>query len=198
MFKEIKTQFVLVIFAILLPTILFSQEKDLRLNIGVPIGKYGKFYHHYNEAEESNVPSFIIQLEKKLRPEMSLGAYIGYAGQKQEWDFNEKKFNYYRLGTVFTYELNNWLSEMNIAPENGIEIYASVKAGLSLETTTLSISKLDGDNRPIVSSDKDNNFLFDLGAILGARYHFSNQFGLFTELGWANAGFFTIGTTFTL
>ena len=200
MSRKIKGQLVLAIVAILLPSVLFSQEKDLRLNIGIPLGKYGKFDHNYSGSNESNTPSFIIQLEKQWKPDMSIGAYVGYAGQKHEFNlgFSESKFNYYRFGAVFTYELNNWLSEMNIAPENGIEMYASAKTGLSLETTKLSVSKLDSGNRPFISSNKKNELLLDLGVVLGARYHFSNQFGLFTELGWANAGFFTIGTTFTL
>ncbi len=77
-------------------------------------------------------------------------------------------------------------------------MYASVKTGLSLETIKLSVSELDSGNTPFISSNKKNNLLLDLGVLLGARYHFSRQFGLFAELGWANAGFFTIGTTFTL
>lgn len=200
MYRKIKTHLVLAIVAILLPSGLYAQENDLRLNIGIPLGKYGKFDHNYSGANETNSPSFIIQLEKQWKPDMSIGAYIGYAGQKHEYNlgFSESKFNYYRFGAVFTYELNNWLSEMNIAPANGIEMYASAKTGLSLETTNLSVSELDSGNQAFISTNKKNELLLDLGVVLGARYHFSNQFGLFAELGWANAGFFTIGTTFTL
>ncbi len=200
MSRKIKNQFVLVILAILLPSVLFSQEKDLRLNIGIPLGKYGKFDHYFDGVDASNAPSFIIQLEKQWKPDMSIGAYVGYAGQKHKSNlgFNESKFNYYRFGAVFTYELNNWLYDMSIEPGNGIEMYASVKTGLSLETTKLSVSKLDNGNTPFISTNKKNDLLIDLGVVLGARYHLSNQFGLFTELGWANAGFFTVGTTFSL
>ena len=200
MYRKIKTQLVLAIVAILLPSGLYAQENDLRLNIGIPLGKYGKFDHNYSGTNETNSPSFIIQLEKKWKADMSIGAYIGYAGQKHEYNlgFSESKFNYYRFGAVFTYELNNWLSEMNIAPVNGIEMYASAKTGLSLETTNLSVSELDSGNQAFISTNKRNELLLDLGVVLGARYHFSQQFGLFSELGWANAGFFTIGTTFTL
>ena len=200
MSRKIKTQLLLVIVAILLPSVLFAQENDLRLSIGIPLGKYGKFDHNYSGTNETNSPSFIIQLEKMWKPDMSIGAYIGYAGQKHEYNlgFSESKFNYYRFGAVFTYELNNWLSEMNIAPANGIEMYASAKTGLSFETIKFSASELDSGNTPHISTNKKNNLLLDLGILLGARYHVSNQIGLFTELGWANAGFFTIGTTFTL
>lgn len=183
---------------LVLPTVLLAQENELRLNIGIPLGKYGKFDHNFNGSDESNSPSFIIQLEKDWKPDFSMGAYVGYAGQKQEWNFTEVKYNYYRFGTVLTYEMNNWLSEMNISPENGIEMYASVKTGLSLENRKSSYSQLDNGNNRIVSDNSRNKLLFDLGVVLGSRYYFTDQLGIFAELGWGNAGFFTIGTTFAL
>lgn len=200
MIRKIKIQATLLFMVLVLPTALLAQENDIRLNIGIPLGKYGKFDHNFAGTNESNSPSFIIQLEKNWKPDLSIGAYIGYAGQKHEFNlgFDEVKYNYYRFGTVLTYELNDWLSEMNIAPNNGIEMYASVKTGLSLESRKSTFSDLDASNIPFVRTNKKNELLFDLGVLLGTRYHFSNQFGIFAELGWGNAGFFTIGTTFTL
>ncbi|MDQ1772218.1 outer membrane beta-barrel protein [Labilibaculum euxinus] len=200
MIRKIKSQLALLIVVLVLPTTILAQKNDVRLNIGIPLGKYGKFDHNFMGTNETNSPSFIIQLEKNWKPDLSIGAYVGYAGQKHEFNlgFDEVKYNYYRFGTVLTYELNGWLSEMNIAPDNGIEMYASVKTGLSLENRKSTISRLDGGNVPTVRTNRNNELLFDLGVLLGTRYHFSNQFGIFAELGWGNAGFFTIGTTFTL
>ncbi len=200
MIRKIKTQLALLIMVLVLPTTLLAQENDVRLNIGIPLGTYGKFDHNFNGADETNSPSFIIQLEKNWKTDLSIGAYVGYAGQKQEWNFGHDvvRYNYYRLGTVLTYELNGWLSEMNIAPDNGIEMYASVKTGLSLENRKSTISVLDASNIPNIRTNRKNELLFDLGVLLGTRYHFTNQFGIFAELGWGNAGFFTIGTTFAL
>lgn len=199
MIRKNKIQLVLLFMVLIFPTIILAQENDIRLNIGIPLGKYGKFDHNFTGTNESNSPSFIIQLEKNWRPDLSIGAYIGYAGQKHEFNsgYYEVKYNYYRLGTVLTYELNAWLSEMNIAPGNGIEMYTSVKMGLSLENRKSSFSQLDAGNSLYIS-DNRNKLLLDFGVVLGTRYHFSNQFGLFAELGWGNAGFFTIGTTFNL
>ncbi|PKQ61050.1 hypothetical protein BZG02_17305 [Labilibaculum filiforme] len=198
MIRKIKNQFALLVMVLVLPTSILGQQNDVRLNVGIPLGKYGKFDHNFNGSDETNSPSFIIQLEKNWKPDLSIGAYIGYAGQKQEWNFSEIKYNYYRFGTVLTYELNNWLAQMNIAPDNGIEMYASAKTGLSLENKKSSVSTLDGGNDPNVRTNRNNDLLFDLGVLLGTRYHFTNEFGIFAELGWGNAGFFTVGTTFTL
>jgi hypothetical protein len=192
MTKKINIQFALLWVVLLLPISLLAQESDMRLSIGIPLGKYGKFDHNFGSAVESNSPSFIMQLEKDWRPDFSMGAYVGYAGQKQEFEDSEIKYKYYRFGAVLTYELNNWLSESNIAPENGIEMYASLKTGLSLE------NKKSVFNETGFSSNRDNDLLIDLGVLVGSRYHFSDQFGVYGELGWGNAGFFTIGTTFTL
>ncbi|BAX80544.1 outer membrane beta-barrel protein [Labilibaculum antarcticum] len=198
MIRKIKTQLALLLMVLVLPTTLLAQENDLRLNVGIPLGTYGKFDHNFTGTNESISPSFIIQLEKNWKPDLSIGAYVGYAGQKHEFNLDEVKYNYYRFGTVLTYELNAWLSEMNIATDNGIEMYASLKTGLSLENRTSSFSQLDAGNIQYISNDTRNRLLFDLGVVLGTRYHFSNQFGIFAELGWGNAGFFTIGTTFAL
>lgn len=200
MIRKIRTRLALLLMVLVLPTILLAQDNDLRLNVGIPLGKYGKFDHNFAGTNESNSPSFIIQLEKDWKPDFSIGAYIGFSGQKHEFNlgFDEVKYNYYRFGTVLTYELNNWLSAVNIVPDNGIEMYTSLKTGLSIENRKSTLSQLDAENRQYISDSNRNKLLFDLGVVLGTRYHFTDQLGVFAELGWGNAGFFTIGTTFTL
>jgi opacity protein-like surface antigen len=189
--------------AILLCTLSLStlaQNNDLRLNIGIPLGKYGKFDHNFAGSDESNHPSILIQLEKEWQDNLSIGAYIGYAGQKHEYNFghSETNYNYYRLGSVLTYELNDWLSGMNLSTGYDIDLYTSVKAGFSLEHKQFQNLRPDAGSNPVHSKNTSNQLLFDLGIVLGARYHFTSQFGLFTEFGWGNAGFFTIGTSFAL
>jgi len=193
-----KTTTLALLFLTSLSLNLFSQNNGLRLNIGIPLGNYGKFDHNFTGADATNYPSVIIQLEKSWKENLSIGAYIGYTGQKHELDFDEVKYNYYRFGTSLTYELNDWLLEMNLSPGNDIEMYTSIKTGLSLENKKTESTKLDGSSNSVNFSNSSNDLLVDLGVLLGSRYHFSNQFGIFSELGWGNAGFFTIGTTFTL
>ncbi|MCY1636031.1 outer membrane beta-barrel protein [Marinifilum sp. D737] len=195
---KIKTLVAILLCTLSLST--FAQNNDLRLNIGIPLGKYGKFDHKFAGSNESNYPSILIQLEKEWQDNFSIGAYIGYAGQKHEYDFghSETNYNYYRLGSVLTYELNDWLSDMNISTGYDVDLYTSVKAGISLEHKKYENTSPNASSNPVYSHNSSNDLLFDLGVVLGARYHFSNQFGLFTEIGWANAGFLTIGTSFTL
>ena len=177
-----------------------AQSNDLRLNIGIPLGNYGKFDHNFSGSDVTNHPSLLIQLEKSWQENLSIGAYVGYTGQKHEFDMghSEVKYNYYRFGSLLTYELNEWLLSMNLSPGNNIEMYASLKTGFSYEHKKLKSSSLDSSSNPVHLSNSSNELLFDLGVVLGTRYHFSNQFGLFMELGWGNAGFLTLGTTFTL
>ncbi|WP_421920682.1 outer membrane beta-barrel protein [Marinifilum sp.] len=178
----------------------FAQEKDLRLSIGIPLGKYGKFDHKFAGSDESNHPSLLIQLEKEWQDNLDIGAYLGYAGQKHEYNFGHSKttYNYYRFGSVLTYELNDWLSDMNLSTGYDIDLYASIKVGLSLEHKKFESLSPDASSNPVFSDRTSNELLVDLGLVLGARYHLSSQFGLFTEIGWANAGFLSLGTTFTL
>ena len=184
----------------MMPIALFAQKKDVRLNVGLPIGKYGKFDHSFGGADETNSPSILIQVEKNWQPDLSVGAYIGYAGQKHEYGIGseEVKFNHYRVGLSLTYELEEFLNDLNLSPGYGIEMYTSVKSGFTLEHKKNTFSNIDNGGNPIASSNSKNDILFDLGIALGSRYYLSDQFGLFCELGWGNAGFFTIGTTFNL
>lgn len=176
----------------------YAQNSNTRLNIGIPLGKYGKFDHNFTNSDESNSPSVIIQLEKQWDSEISIGAYIGYAGQKHKFGTDEMKYNYYRVGGSLTYELNELLDEINLQPAFGIEMYAGAKVGLSWENEKHSWYRPDNSGNAIHSDNTDNNLLFDLGVLVGSRYYFNDSFGIFAELGWGNAGFFTIGTTFNL
>lgn len=195
-----KIRSLLVAFICLLSLNSVAQNQDLRLNIGLPLGKYGKFDHNFAGSDETNYPSILIQVEKAWKDNLSIGAYIGYAGQKHEYNFghSETTYNYYRFGSVLTYELNDWLAGMNISTGYDVDLYTSVKAGFSWEHKEFENLEPDASSNPVYSDNTSNELLFDLGILLGARYHFSNNFGLFTEIGWGNAGFLTVGTTFTL
>lgn len=195
-----RKHFIYIAFLFLIPCALKAQKSGLRLNIGIPLGAYGKFDHTVTGSDKTNSPSFIIQMEKEWKENISIGAYIGYVGQKHEFNdgFSKIKYNYYRVGTLLTYELNSWLSEMNLSPGNGIEMYASAKTGFSLEYKKSSFSNLDSSNNQYIRKSTQDELLFDLGILLGTRYHFTDQFGVFSELGWGNAGFFTLGATFKL
>lgn len=172
---------------------LFSQkiEEGLKIQVGLPFAKYGKFDHNFKNGNETQYPSFLIQADKPWRDGFRLGAYIGFAGQKNESlvdDFTEITYNYYRFGGVISYDLNDLLDAINISPEFGVDLYASLKTGFSLEQ----IKTEEGIN------NKENNFLFDLGILIGGRYNISENIDIFTELGYGNAGFVTIGFAFDM
>lgn len=175
---------------------LFSQkmEEGLRISIGLPFAKYGKFDHNYMNASETNYPSFIIQADRPWRDGFRLGVYAGFAGQKHEFrfnDFTEINHHFYRLGGVLSYDLNDLLDAINISPERGVQLYASLKTGFSLEHIKASAG-VDGIN------NKENNLLFDLGILIGGRYNISQDIDIFSELGWGNAGFVTMGLSFDM
>ena len=172
---------------------LFAQknEEGLRIQVGLPFVKYGKFDHDFQKGDETQYPTFLIQADKPWRDGFRLGAYVGFAGQRNEslfYDFSEITHNYYRLGAVVSYDLNDLLDAINISPEIGVELYASLKTGFSLEH----IKSEKGINI------KENNVLFDLGLLIGGRYNISENIDIFSELGYGNAGFVTIGFAFDL
>jgi len=190
-----KKYFLLIVLSIVSLS-LFSQKMDegLRISFGLPFANYGKFDQDYNYTNETNYPSFIIQAEKPWRDGFRLGVYAGFAGQKHEFrfnDFSEVKHSYYRLGGVLSYDLSDLLDAINISPERGVKLYASLKTGFSLE-------HIKGGESVANINKKENNLLFDLGILIGGRYNISNNIDIFSELGWGNAGFVTIGLSFDM
>lgn len=178
-----------------------AQNQEARLSVGIPLFRYGKFNHNFANANKTNFPAFLIQADKKWKTDMYIGAYVGYCGQKYEYNYgnSESTYHHYRLGGVFTYELNDWLLDMEMLPTNELEFYASAKLGISLENRRNEFlsSSSDSNSNPVFFKKTSNKLLLDCGGVLGARYCFS-QFALFGEIGWGNAGFLTIGATFVL
>ena len=172
---------------------LFSQKTDegLRVQVGFPFAKYGKFDKNFRNGGKTQYPSFIVQADKPWREGFRLGAYVGFVGQKNEslvGEFTELTHSYYRFGGVVSYDLCDLLDAMNISPEFGVDLYASLKTGFSLE-------HIKADKG---ITYKENNLLFDLGVLIGGRYNISETFDVFTELGYGNAGFVTIGFAFDM
>ncbi len=172
---------------------LFSQkvEDGLRIQVGLPFAKYGKFDKNFKNGSETQYPSFLIQADKPWRDGFRLGAYVGFAGQKNEslfGEFVEVSHTYYRLGGVVSYDLNDLLDAVNISSEFGVDLYASLKTGFSLE-------HIKADKG---ITNKENNYLFDLGILIGGRYNISENIDIFTELGYGNAGFVTFGFAFDM
>ena len=187
-----KKYFLLIILSFLSLS-LFSQKVNdgLRIQVGLPFAKYGKFDKNFKTGSETQYPTFLIQADKPWRDGFRLGAYIGFAGQKNESsssEYGDVSYNYYRLGGVVSYDLHDLLEAINISPEFGVDLYASLKTGFSLEHI-----KVD---QGITS--KDNNILFDFGLLLGGRYNIGDNIDIFTELGYGNAGFVTIGFVFNM
>ncbi|MFA8435646.1 MAG: outer membrane beta-barrel protein [Marinifilaceae bacterium] len=192
-----------ILIALLLPLGLSAQSNGgTRISAGLALGKYGKFDNHIPFSNETNRPSFIIQAERDWVDNFSIGAYIGYSGQKHDYInkySGDIKHNYYRVGALLSYNLNPWLSQLDLNPGRNWDIYTSLKTGFSLEHRKIDKFNYNlNDELVSIQSDSDSNLLFDLGVSLGARYYLSYDFALFSELGWGNAGFLTLGASFTL
>ncbi len=186
-------KYILLIVLSFLSLSLFSQEikNGLRIQVGLPFAKYGKFNQNTNGGREFHYPSVMIQADKPWKEGFRLGAYLGFAGQKNEYpvvDFTEVSFNYYRLGGVVSYDLNDVLEAMNIFPEFGVDLYASLKTGFSFEQIKVHQGALSNQN----------NVLFDLGVLIGGRYNINRNLNVFAELGYGNSGFVTIGCAFDM
>lgn len=196
------TTLALFICTLILPLNSIAQKDgNTRLSAGFALGRYGKFDHGNSFSNETNYPSFIIQVERPWIDQFTLGAYVGYSGQKHL--LNNKiigyaKHNYYRVGALVSYKLNEMLRTIEIDPGYDWDIYSTLRTGFSLENRDFKDYRYNSNIQPIIINDTDSRLLFDLGITVGCRYHILNDLSLFGELGYGTCGFVTVGACFWL
>ncbi|MCT4616321.1 MAG: hypothetical protein N4A49_15810 [Marinifilaceae bacterium] len=177
----------------------FAQKNDIRVGLSASFAKYGYLDHGYTGASTTNFPGLTFQAEKYIQDNISIGAYIGYTAQSFDYHFgiNESKYRYFRIGGIFNYDLNDIMDEAGISLPSELTIYASVKAGLNFRSYKYTHHSDPSTGAGKVES-KSNDLIVSLGPSIGARYHFVENVAAFTELGWGNAGFFTLGISFDI
>ncbi len=161
----------------------FSQETSL-LSFGfgfpnVPVNNYGVY--GFNSSSSGVGPLYVKYEHGFLRDEVGLGGVIGNS-------FGSRKYNGGKTNVfAISFAVNGYYHFNKLIPVEKLDVYAGVGLGL------VSISTND-DNLNIDNSNVD----FNLNGLVGARYYFSNSFGVYAEISYDGMSYSNIGVTLRL
>lgn len=115
-----------------------------------------------------------------LKEKISVGGFLGYAGEKEDLGFFKVNYTYILLGARASYHFDLGVDKLD------------PYAGLMLGYNVASIS-FDPDPGPPFNNISAGGVI--LGGFAGARYGFTDKIGGFAELGYG-LGTATIGVTY--
>lgn len=155
---------------------------DNLLNIGVGIGS-----PFFGSGYSSSLPvNPGISYEKGITNEISIGGQAAYASSKYNVDLPGANYSFkenaFYIGARGSYHFNELLE---LDPE--FDVYG----GASLGYVVASVSDNQGFNGTTGSG-------IGFGLFAGGKYYFSNNTGLFAELGYQSLAVLNVGVTFKL
>lgn len=146
------------------------------INIGAGIGLVGL-------EGDATIPPLSIGLQYGFTDKISVGGIVGYAGSSYKFGFftssYEWKYSYIIVGARGEYHF--------MKPEDKLDLYTGITLGYNIVSVT------EPNNLPsygITYSASSSSLLY--GGHAGARYAFSNSFGVFAEVGYG-IGYITGG-----
>lgn len=174
------------------------------LGIGVPrysyganpfgIGYYGYTYNTYNTYNNYRTPSFKLSVRYGFNDFISGGLYAGYAhnGWKTTdangFESNDRN-TYIPVGVGASFHVWSFLNktlDLGLGAEN-LDLYVTLMTGAQII--------MDLEKRPTYTK-ADTRVTPFLGSVVGARYFFINNIGVFAEFGYGMNSWITGGVTF--
>lgn len=179
--------------------------ESLNLNIGTSFFEPSSLT--LTSGNFSYIPPVVVNIQKGLFPSgsywtklISVGGSIMYDLDVYKW--TSLNINYYdrnsylKIGGVGSYHITPILQDYAGWGEgfDKIDIYISIYFGLSMDTYTTNYNW----NYTTNSYEKkiDHSVFPYTGEVLGAKYYFSENFGVYGEVGYGgNPGYITLGFT---
>ncbi len=167
------------------------EKGDLLINPGISLLGYG--YGYGFGGSYSGLPALSASIEYNVTDNIGVGGYGGfvsrsykYAGFKDRWS----NIGFGARGIFHASEVLNDALGANINSEK-LDIYGGLSLGYELYTWSY-------DDNSIYRGSGASSGAFVLGGILGTRYMFSPNLGVYGELGRGAFGAITLGVTFKL
>ncbi|RLD32487.1 MAG: hypothetical protein DRI97_00205 [Bacteroidetes bacterium] len=158
-------------------------KKSSAINLGIGFGN--TIYGGYNMAWPTISVSYEygiveIGMGSKLKGVISVGGLAGFGGSKKDYGWGEVSTNYFLLAVRGNY---------HFIFHDKFDPYAGIITGYYF-------GNYKYDYAPGHSNwnYNENSNGFHIGAYAGARWFFTPNFAVFSELGW-NISIFTIGAT---
>ncbi len=120
-----------------------------------------------------------LSVEYGLKEKISVGGFLGYASEKEDFGFFEAKYSYLLIGARGAYHFDLDIDKL--------DPYAGVLLGYNAASF-----KLDPDPGPPFNNISVGGVIY--GGFAGARYSITDKFGAFGEIGYG-LGLITVGAT---
>lgn len=149
-------------------------QQDLHLGVGIGTTLYGSGYR-------SVIPPINISYEKGMTENIGVGAYLGYATSKYEYngvglDY-EWRYSYLIIGARGAYHYD-------LFKEPKLDTYGGLMLGYNISKARFH------SNDPLLNEDDytaPSSGGFTWSGFLGARYQFQEKLGAYAELGYGVA-----------
>ncbi|MFO7874557.1 MAG: hypothetical protein R6U62_08740 [Bacteroidales bacterium] len=146
------------------------------------------YTYGYVGSRSLRVPPVVAYVEIGVHERITVGPFFGYS----RWSYPARTHSFVNVGGRASFHLSPFLNEVLDAniDVNEFDIYAAMFSGLELRIHGPSAEDNSG-------SYIDNTRLF-LGPVAGLRYNFSDNIGVFSEMGRGALGALTIGISLHL
>ena len=168
------------------------QEGDILINAGFSFLDWTSRYNSQLGFQRTGFYApLLLSGEYGVHEYVSVGGYMSYFSIKYDYNINNTKYyarhNYLGIGVKGTFHFTPLLkSELGIdVNEQVLDLYASLYAGYLLGRSS---SNIPGGNQIYTANSSGA-----LGLAFGARYYFTEQFGVFGEFGPGALGILMIG-----
>jgi len=162
------------------------EKGDLLINPGISLLGYGYGYAYVGGY--TGMPALTASVEYNVTNTIGVGGYVGYQSRSYKGVGRWTNLGIGARGIFHASEVLNDALNLSINAEK-LDIYG----GLSLGYKSINWSYENGYTSPYNYGGG-----VDFGLILGTRYMFSNNLGVYGELGRGAFGALTLGVTFKL
>ncbi len=164
---------------------------DILINPGVSFLGYG--YNFGYSGGYSGLPALSASVEYSITDQIGVGGYVGYQSRSYKYSSSSKiRWTSIGFGARGVYHASSFLNDALNASinEEKLDIYAGLSLGYQTYSWNYGDTGLSGLNNGTGG--------VVLGGILGVRYMFSPNIGVYGELGRGAFGAITLGATFKL
>lgn len=162
------------------------EAKDLDIQLGTSFGFYD---YGYGLGTRSFTLPLTVSGEYGINDKFSVGAFLGYARWSYNYlsgsDYSYTFISYGVRGSFHYVPLLNEAFDFSI-DEQKIDLYVTLMIGAENRTF-----RYDGNDTGALNLDDDNQGIFS--PVLGARYLFNKNIGVFLEAGRGVYGYSTFG-----
>lgn len=170
------------------PTRTYANGTDFREARIVGGGLSLNYTYGYVGSRSLRVPPVVAYVEIGVHERVTVGPFFGYS----RWSYPARTRTFVNAGARASFHLSPFLNEVldvNI-DENEFDIYAAMFSGFELRSY--------GPSDETAATDFFDNTRLFLGPVAGLRYNFSDNIGLFSEMGRGALGALTIGISLHL